>query len=58
MLEQVLRNLQQQQQKGCEQLEMQVTFTPGLEQLGNRLLEKKREEEARKGDSVWDAYLR
>jgi hypothetical protein len=52
---------QQQQQrarKGSESLEMTVTFTPGLEKLGATLLAKKQEEAARKGDSVWDAYLR
>jgi hypothetical protein len=37
---------------------MTVTFTPGLEKLGAQLLAKKQEEAARKGDSVWDAYLR
>jgi hypothetical protein len=39
-------------------LEMTVTFTPGLEKLGSQLLAKKQEAAARKGDSVWDAYLR
>ncbi|KAI3438627.1 hypothetical protein D9Q98_001049 [Chlorella vulgaris] len=39
-------------------MEMEVTFLPGLENLGERLLAKKREEEARKGETVWDAYLR
>ncbi len=39
-------------------MEMEVTFLPGLENLGERLLAKKREEEARKGETVWDAYMR
>jgi len=39
-------------------LEMTVTFTPGLEKLGSQLLQKRQEEQQRKGDSVWDAYLR
>ena len=30
----------------------------GLEHLGEKILAKKREEEARKGETVWDAYLR
>lgn len=44
--------------KQQESLEMTVTFTPGLEKLGAQLLAKKKEEAERKGDSVWDAYLR
>jgi len=44
--------------KAAEQLEMQVTFTPGLEKLGAQLLERKKEAEARQHDSVWEAYLR
>lgn len=39
-------------------MEMEVTFLPGLENLGERLLAKKREEEARKGETVWEAYMR
>lgn len=37
---------------------MEVTFLPGLENLGEHLLAKKRDEAARKGETVWDAYLR
>lgn len=37
---------------------MEVTFLPGLENLGERLLAKKRDQEARKGETVWDAYMR
>lgn len=39
-------------------MEMEVTFLPGLENLGERLLAKKREEEAKKGETVWEAYMR
>ena len=39
-------------------MEMEVTFLPGLENLGARLLEKRRTAEARKGETVWDAYMR
>jgi hypothetical protein len=39
-------------------MEMEVTFLPGLENLGERLLAKRRDEAARKGETVWDAYLR
>ena len=39
-------------------MEMEVTFLPGLENLGERLLAKKRDQEARKGETVWDAYMR
>jgi hypothetical protein len=61
---------QQQQQQAAGQagsrkkgaagksLEMTVTFTPGLEKLGQRLRDKKQQEAAAKGDSVWEAYLR
>lgn len=42
----------------CAGMEMEVTFLPGLENLGERLLAKKAEREARKGETVWDAYLR
>jgi hypothetical protein len=41
-----------------QSLEMTVTFTPGLEKLGQRLRDKKQQEAAAKGDSVWEAYLR
>ena len=37
---------------------MEVTFLPGLENLGARLLEKRRSAEARQGETVWDAYMR
>lgn len=37
---------------------MEVTFLPGLENLGERLLAKKRDEAARRGETVWDAYMR
>ena len=37
---------------------MVVTFDSGLEGLGERLLTNRREEEARKGETVWDAYMR
>ena len=30
----------------------------GLENLGTKLLAKKRQEEERKGETVWEAYLR
>lgn len=39
-------------------MEMEVTFMPGLENLGERLLAKKRDEAAKKGETVWDAYMR
>lgn len=39
-------------------MEMEVTFLPGLENLGERLLARKRDEEARKGETVWEAYMR
>ncbi|EFN57460.1 hypothetical protein CHLNCDRAFT_57252 [Chlorella variabilis] len=39
-------------------MEMEVTFLPGLENLGKRVLARKQEEEARKGETVWDAYMR
>lgn len=37
---------------------LQVTFTPGLDGLGERLLAKKRDAAAKKAETVWDAYLR
>ncbi len=39
-------------------MDMEVTFTPGLEGLGARLLAQRREASQRKGDTVWEAYLR
>lgn len=38
--------------------DMVVTFDSGLETLGKRLLDKKKEEAKRQGETVWDAYLR
>ena len=35
-----------------------MTFVPGLEGLGERLLARKKEREAAKGETVWEAYLR
>jgi hypothetical protein len=39
-------------------MDMEVTFTPGLEGLGARLLAQRKEASQRKGDTVWEAYLR
>lgn len=39
-------------------MDMEVTFTPGLEGLGARLLAQKKDASQRKGDTVWEAYLR
>ena len=39
-------------------MEMEVTFLPGLEGLGERLLSKKWAEQAKKGETVWEAYMR
>ena len=39
-------------------MEMEVTFVPGLEGLGERLLAKKAERDAQKGETVWEAYMR
>jgi hypothetical protein len=44
--------------KRDKNMEMEVTFVPGLENLGIRLLAKKQEERNKKGETVWDAYLR
>lgn len=38
-------------------MEMEVTFSSGLENLGQRLLEKKRGKDSKEGQTVWDAYL-
>ncbi|KAK9840918.1 hypothetical protein WJX81_000303 [Elliptochloris bilobata] len=43
---------------GGRDVDMQVTFTPGLEGLGERLLAKKRDAAAQKAETVWQAYLR
>lgn len=39
-------------------MDMEVTFVPGLKGLGARLLAQKQDATKRKGDTVWDAYLR
>jgi hypothetical protein len=39
-------------------MEMEVTFTSGLESLGERLIAKRKEAEIKAGETVWDAYLR
>ena len=39
-------------------MDMEVTFTPGLEGLGARLLAQRKLASQRKGDTVWEAYLR
>jgi len=44
--------------KRDKNMEMEVTFVPGLENLGRRLLAKKQEERNKKGETVWEAYLR
>ncbi|GAB4817011.1 hypothetical protein N2152v2_004057 [Parachlorella kessleri] len=44
--------------KNDKGMEMEVTFLPGLENLGERLLAKKRDQEARRGETVWEAYMR
>ena len=44
--------------KSDRDMDMEVTFTPGLEGLGARLLAQRKEASQRKGDTVWEAYLR
>lgn len=44
--------------KSDRDMEMELTFEGGLEALGQRLLSKKQEHEARKKDTVWEAYER
>lgn len=39
-------------------MEMEVSFVPGLEGLGAKLLAKKQEEKQRAGETVWEAYMR
>ena len=39
-------------------MDMEVTFIPGLKGLGARLLAQKQDAGKRKGDTVWEAYLR
>lgn len=39
-------------------VDMEVTFTPGLEGLGARLLAQNRDQAARKDETVWQSYLR
>lgn len=39
-------------------MDMEVSFTPGLEGLGARLLAQQKQASLRKGDTVWEAYLR
>ena len=38
-------------------MDMEVTFIPGLKGLGARLLAQKQDASKRKGDTVWEAYL-
>lgn len=44
--------------KADRDMEMELTFGGGLEDLGQRLLTKKQEREGRKKDTVWEAYER
>lgn len=44
--------------KSDRDMEMELTFEGGLEALGQRLLSKKQEHDARKKDTVWEAYER
>ena len=39
-------------------MEMELTFGGGLEELGQRLLSRKQERDVRKNDTVWEAYER
>lgn len=39
-------------------MEMEVTFASGLEGLGERLIAKRKEAEAKAGETVWEAYMR
>lgn len=39
-------------------MEMQVTFDGGLENLAERLAEKKRLDQGKKSETVWEAYMR
>ena len=44
--------------KADRDMEMELTFQGGLEDLGQRLLSRKQERNARKQDTVWEAYER
>jgi hypothetical protein len=47
-----------QRPRGDRNMEMELTFGGGLEELGQRLLSRKQERELRKKDTVWEAYER
>ncbi|KAJ3299525.1 pre-rRNA-processing protein esf1 [Borealophlyctis nickersoniae] len=46
------------QEKGEEEGEMEITFAPGLSEKAAALLEKKKEREAQKNETVFESYLR
>jgi hypothetical protein len=48
----------QQQPRSDRDMEMELTFGGGLEELGQRLLSRKQERDVRKNDTVWEAYER
>ena len=51
-------SLQEPAQPRRGDVDMEVTFTPGLEGLGARLLAQSRDQAARKDETVWQSYLR
>ena len=39
-------------------MEMEVTFAPGLDSLGKKILDKARQAKGSEGETVWEAYMR
>lgn len=39
-------------------MEMEVTFAPGLDSLGKKILDKARRAKGGEGETVWEAYMR
>ena len=58
MTEQQHLQVKVKRRRAGKDMDMEVTFTPGLEGLGARLLAQKKDASQRKGDTVWEAYLR
>jgi hypothetical protein len=46
------------QPEESEQEDMEITFVPGLKDVGKKMLEEKRQKEATKDETVWEKYQR
>jgi len=54
----LLGNHEKEDSKNIKEEDMEITFTPGLSELGSDLLKKKEQKDKTRGETVFETYLR